>query len=434
MTNNPADLETSTQIEHKQERIVAPIRQYTYSWRQFSRGEIYAPAKPADNPSSRTETSEDTSDKTKFEPGTAITESKKDLLSNTEDDPNVDGGYAWLILITSFFTIVFISSIFYYFGVFVPIYVEEFHANQASVAWVGSIGVCFLAFIGIWAGPLADYFGNPWMVFFGGILVSLGLLFASFAHDLWALYLTQGCMVGIGGCLGYTAAVGVVSQWFLKKRGFAVGVTVAGSGLGQFAMSLVTRKLLTVCGWRRALQYLALIHGTILLICSCITKRRFPTKSTLSFQSSVTYFQDRNFALLFSMQVCNSLGFYMPSTFIVMYCLNKGLGSSEGVLILSLMGAASAFGRVTMGSVADIVGKLPMLRICMTISALSMFAWIGCTSFNSILAFAIVYGIFSGGYISLTPSVSADLFGVKNISTIVGLVYSGAFPNLFVCV
>lgn len=70
-------------------------------------------------------------------------------------------------------------------------------------------------------------------------------------------------------------------------------------------------------------------------------------------------------------------------------------------------------------------GKLVMLRICMVLASCSMFAWIGCTNLGSIFAFAMVYGVFSGGYISLTPSVSADLFGVKNISTVVGLVYSG---------
>lgn len=404
---------------HKNENTKRPaqsLRQFSYAWRQ---------------PSAFFSNNSNTDDDAVNNDGT---QKKKEVeLLPLEDDPNVDGGYAWLILITSFFTIVLISSIFYYFGVFVPIYVDEFGASQSSVAWVGSIGVCFLSFMGIWAGTLADYFGNHRLILFGGLLLSFGLLFASFAQSLWVLYLTQGLMVGIGGCLGYTSAVGVVSQWFHKKRGFAVGVTVAGSGLGQFAMSLVTKKLMSIVGWRRTLQYLSLIHGVGLILCACIIRRRIPTKTVLSFQSSFKYFQDHNFRLLFFMQVCNSLGFYMPSTFIVIYCIKQGLSSGQGVLLLSLMGASSAFGRVTMGLIADRVGKLTMLRVCMTVSAAIMFAWIGCRSFGSVLVFVIIYGIFSGGYISLTPSVSAELFGVKSISTIVGLVYSGTAVGNLLC-
>lgn len=328
----------------------ASNKQYSYSWRNLS---TKVPAPSNSN--------------AKIEEGTESALSQQAPAYQwpyvPDDDPNVDGGYAWLILITAFFTIVLISSIFYYFGVFVPIYVDEFGASQSSVAWVGSIGVCFLALVGIWSGTLADYFGNHRLILFGGLILSFGLFLASFAQDLWVLYLTQGLMVGIGGCLGYTSAVGVVSQWFIKRRGLAVGVTVAGSGLGQFAMSLVTRKFMSLFGWRRSLQYLSAVHGVGLILCAYIIRRRLPTKPRLSFQSSLKYFQDRNFVLLFSMQVFNSLGFYMPSTFIVIYCIKHGIGNAEGVLILSIMGASSAFGRVSMGTVADYVGKLNMLRV-----------------------------------------------------------------------
>lgn len=279
-----------------------------------------------------------------------------------ENDPNVDGGYAYVLLTACFFTIVLVSSIFYYFGVFVPIYIDVFGANQASVAWVGSIGTCFLALCGVFAGTLADRFGNDRMIFVCSIFVGMGLFCGSFAQELWTLYITQGLMIGVGGCLGYTAAVSVVSQWFMKRRGFAVGITVAGSGVGQFIMSQVTRALLTQFGWRSTLRYLALIHGVGLFVCAFVIKRRLPCADRLSFQSSLKYFGDRNFVLLFGMQVCNSLGFYMPHTFMVIYTIKKGYSTGWGVLILSFLGLASAVGRVTAGLVADYVGAL----LCIT--------------------------------------------------------------------
>lgn len=356
------------------------------------------------------------------------------VLDNENTPPPVaipDGGYGWVIVAAVFLVHVFVLGNLYSFGVFYPVYIDAFNGNKASVAWVGSIGAGLMVGLGVKTGAWADQYGNDRIVFLGGCFVGAGFLLASYATELWHLYLTQGVLAGIGYSLAFIAGVSVVGQWFEKRRGLAVGIAVAGSGLGQFAISLITGKLIDENGWRFALRILALICFAGLIICSLFIKRLIPRIKRVSAESPLVHFQDRNFTLLFLGSLLTSLGMFMPYTHLLIYAEGHGVPKSSAVFILSMVGISSAVGRIMVGLFADMYGRLFMFRVCIFFGGASTLCWMACQTFGQLMAYGIIFGFFAGGVISLTPGVVAELFGIKKLGTVLGALYSSnALGNL----
>src|SRR6478672_10028084 len=121
----------------------------------------------------------------------------------------------------------------YAWSVFVLPLEQEFGWKRADTSWVYTIAVVCFALTFIVAGRLQDLKGPKLCAFLGGILVSGGILLASFTTSLVTLYVFFGVIVGIGNGFGYATPMPVGSKWFPDKRGLVVGLMVGGYGGGQ---------------------------------------------------------------------------------------------------------------------------------------------------------------------------------------------------------
>lgn len=344
-----------------------------------------------------------------------------------------NGGYGWVVVAASFFVHVFVLGNVYSFGIFFSEYIDAFSAPQGQVSWIGSIGAALMTGLAVYTGAWADQFGNNRMILIGGAFIGTGYLLASYSTELWHLFLTQGLVAGVGYSFAFVPGVSVVGQWFTTRRAFAVGIAVAGSGLGQFAISQVTGVLIQSFGWRTALRYLALINFVGLTICSLFIYRTIPCYKQQRHESNWQFFYDRNFSLLYFGTFIATLGMFMPFTHIPRYAKEEGLTESQAVFLLSVMGITSAVGRITLGLFADyLIGKVMALRISMVCGGIATLCWIACTTNSSLLAYAAVYGYFAGGLISLIPAVCAHLFGIEKLGRVLGVIYNASFlGNLF---
>jgi MFS family permease len=348
----------------------------------------------------------------------------------------IDGGYGWIVVVAVFFVHVFVVGPIYSFGIFYRVYLDYFKASESSVAWIGSIGAGLLGALGFCTGKLADAYGNSKTIFIGGVLISAGFFLASFSTELWQLYLTQGVITGAGYSFTYIPAVAVVGPWFKKYRALALGIAVAGSGLGQFVISVVTGTLLERFSWRTTLKILALIEISGLTICSLIIRRKTPLLNENKICTSVNrksfhHFTDQNFNCLYFSGLLVTLGLFIPFTYLPSYAIQYGISKASAVFLLSMTGIASASGRVLTGYLADKLGKLLMLQVCYICGSISTFCWLFCYNLNSLLLFGCFYGFFIGGVISLMPSVATDIYGTGKIASMLGILYtSTAVGNL----
>ena len=99
-------------------------------------------------------------------------------------------------------------------------------------------------------GPLADRWGSRRLAVSGMILTGLGLGAASVARNLTEVYAAYGLGVGLGIGCSYVPAVGAVTRWFVRRRGFASGLAVSGIGVGTLLVPPLVAWSIDVLGWR----------------------------------------------------------------------------------------------------------------------------------------------------------------------------------------
>lgn len=188
--------------------------------------------------------------------------------------PNIpDGGYGWMVVLSSLLISLIQDGISFSFGLIYSELLVDFKESKSKTAWVGSL---FMA-VPLLAGPimsnLVDTYGCRKMTMVGGVLSCVGFVLASISPSIEWLYLTFGILAGLGLGIGYVTAVVAVAFWFEKKRTFATSIGASGTGIGTFIYAPFTQYLLETYGWRGTTLILG---GTLFNMCVCGALMRDP--------------------------------------------------------------------------------------------------------------------------------------------------------------
>jgi MFS family permease len=134
--------------------------------------------------------------------------------------------------------------------------------------------------------------------------------------------------------------------------------------------------------------------------------------------------RSRRFIGLYAACLVSAFGLFVPFVHLVPYALDHGLSSSAALLLISAIGVGSTAGRFILGGVADRMGRSRGLMLMFAGLAIAFLMWAFSMSLWSLTTFAIVYGIFYGGFVALLPALVMDYFGGKSVSSLVGILYS----------
>lgn len=150
------------------------------------------------------------------------------------------------------------------------------HNTQSSIAWIGSIQIFLLFFIGTLTGRLTDagYFKQIYTL--GAVMQVVGIFATSWAVDTgyWALFLAQGVCVGIGnGCL-FCPTMANVSTYFEKRRALAIAIVASGSGTGGLIYPSMMRELVPRVGFAWAVRCMGFIVLFNVVVGGLFLKRR----------------------------------------------------------------------------------------------------------------------------------------------------------------
>ena len=292
-------------------------------------------------------------------------------------------------------------------------------------------------------------------------MVSLGYFLASITTTyFWHLYFTQGVMVGVGYSLGVFTSVPIVCHWFKKKRGLANGVQGLSAGVGMMVTVVILEYLLSSSDWRAALLWLALINLITFTLAAVLIKRRIPvnssdqgcckrisTKSESVNTETITInrledkqetlieyvknnFKNRKFAYLYFAYLTFNFGVMIPYIYLPLYAQSEGY--SLGNRLLFLIGLGYTVGTIILALIADYYGKFNILRISMFLTASITMCWLGMTKYGALIFYAIAFGFFRAPVSSLLTSICGDLFGIKRLGAVIGLLYTSCtFGDLF---
>jgi predicted MFS family arabinose efflux permease len=126
-----------------------------------------------------------------------------------------------------------------------------------------------------------------------------------------------------------------------------------------------------------------------------------------------------------------AFGAFVPFVHLVPYAIDHGMAPAFAALLLSAIGIGSALGRFFLGWLADRFGRELSLVAMFAGMALALFAWALSTGFWPLAGFALVFGTAYGGWVALLPAVVMDYFGGRNVTSLIGILYtSAAFGTL----
>jgi MFS family permease len=353
--------------------------------------------------------------------------------------------YGWFV-VAGTFAVTFVGfGCAYSFSDFLLPLQHDFAASRGSISLVFSIAGFFYFGLGVVSGPLADRFGSKLFAVLGMILTGIGLGVASIAQSLIQVYAAYGLGVGLGIGCSYVPAVGAVQRWFLRRRGFASGLAVSGIGVGTLVMPPVALLLIDRLGWRETYLLLGIFAivvgaGLAFLIEDDPRSRGLGTdgdpprvgQATVAAGIPVSEaIRSPRFVGLYAACFTCAFGLFVPFVHLVPYALDHGVDQSAAALLVGAIGVGSTAGRFLLGGLADRLGR-PLSFLLMFVGmGLSFVMWLVSTSLWPLAAFALVYGVFYGGFVALAPAVVIDYFGGRHASSLIGILYTSvAFGTL----
>lgn len=353
---------------------------------------------------------------------------------------NPRGFAGWQVVAGAFLCMFVGYAVAYSFAAFFAPLEAEFGAKRGDTALVFSIAAFLYFQLGFPAGLIADRLGPRPVVVAGLLLVALGAFTAAYATSLWQVYVGYGLGVGVGVGLSYVPSVAAVQRWFIRRRGLASGIAVAGIGVGTLVGAPLALELIGRIGWRSTYLVLAALTVVGAFVAGALI-RQGPEKygqtpdgdppvagntgaalSGLTVREAV---RSGPFWAVYLGAMLMSFGIFMPFVHLVPYARDVGLGERFGVLLIVLLGVGSTVGRFAFASLTNLLGRRLSFAVMYVGAGLMMVMWSQSTAGWALAVFAVVFGAFYGGFVAIAPSLAADYFGFRALASVIGLLYSG---------
>jgi OFA family oxalate/formate antiporter-like MFS transporter len=343
--------------------------------------------------------------------------------------------FRWIVLAAGF-AINVCLGILYAWSVFVPTLEGEFGWTRMEVALPFVIATLSFSFGMIFTGRWQDKSSPRLVALCGAVLAGGGYMLSSLAGSLPHLLITYGLIAGLGNAAGYIAAVSTGLKWFPDKRGLASGIVVGGYGLGALVFAPMATHMIAIAGWRVSFTILGASFLAIIGICSLVLKN--PPQGWVPTGSKVT---------LTSSSKLNSLGqgsremlktsrFYMLWMIFFLSCLaglmiiaslkpfamaSAGLGPMEAAIAVSILSAFNFIGRIALGWVSDVIGRIKTLAMVSAIIAVNMLLFPMYGTIILVYIGAAITGLCFGTNLGLFPAITADNWGTRHLGVNYGI-------------
>lgn len=185
-----------------------------------------------------------------------------------------DGGWGWVIAAGAFTIYVSTVGIQYCIGLIYRALLldTEFTAgwSRAELAIVPSLESAHFLGGSLLAGILINKYGVRATMLIGTAFLVVGFLSSALVTNPAMLYLTYGCLCGLGCSLPSSSAIVMVARYFKKRRVTAAGFAVAGSGVGALIFGPLVEVVVAQAGWRGACYFLALCNAIMVPLATIV--------------------------------------------------------------------------------------------------------------------------------------------------------------------
>jgi len=336
--------------------------------------------------------------------------------------------YRWVILAATFVGLAFAYGLLYSFGVFLKPLQDDLGWTRDMVSWVPSLFMLFLCITGPFAGWVADKYGPRFIVALGGTLIGLGLILASRVTTPWHLYVYYSLFVGVGvGCCA-SSLMPTAMRWFPNHLSTVAGFVACGSSVGTMIMAPVATRAISAYGWRTSSLVIGFCAATLLVVAFILRKppiqatgpgaQNAPQLQGLTLKQAL---RTRPLWLLFALFVLAYGAFMMVQYHVSAHAQDIGQSKTLAATLLSVIAGVGIGGRLLGGTAADKIGKRSVLAFALALQAVTLALLPSANSSWSLYTFAALWGLGYGMWTPLTASIVGEIFGLKHMASIIGL-------------
>ncbi|KAF5022438.1 hypothetical protein F66182_5523 [Fusarium sp. NRRL 66182] len=347
------------------------------------------------------------------------------LPSQTAPPDFPDGGLeAWLVVFGGWCGMFCTFGLINCVGVFQRYYVSGPLSSygNSSVSWIMSVQVFFMTFCGAIFGHVFDSFGPKYILWCGTIAYVFGLMMVSLSKEYYQFFLAQSIVASIGSSAVFNSCMSSLVTWFFRRRATAFGIMVSGSSVGGVVLPIMMDKMITSVGFPWMMRTMAFMFLLLLSIASCTVKSRLPPRpKPFVFMEYVRGLRELPMMVTTTGFFLTMIGMFLPFNYVLLQAEAAGMSATLIPYLLPILNAVSILGRIIPGIVADRIGRYNVMVIITFISALfCLCVWIPVKDTAGIVVFAVIFGFSSGGYISLAPTLIAQLSDIRQIGARVG--------------
>ncbi len=280
------------------------------------------------------------------------------------------------------------------------------------------------------AGVIADRYGPRFVIALGAIVYAAGVVGMAASDSAIALYLTAGILVGLGVAFtSFSIALAAIARVVgPERRSLALGFGTAAGSLGQVVFSPVSQTLISNYGWFDALALTSLVTLVIIPLAFMLRgggRAVGEPESNQALGDAVTEAINHRGYLLLTVGffVC---GFHVAfiSVHLPAYVTDLGLSPQVGAYAIAIVGFFNILGTLTAGAIGQQFSKKMSLSAIYFARALVILAFLMAPVSNlSIYLFAASIGLLWLSTVPLTTGIVAQVFGMKFMATLFGIVF-----------
>jgi sugar phosphate permease len=322
-----------------------------------------------------------------------------------------------------------IGIMFYGLPFFFDFWVKDFGWSRATVTSGMAFGKIIVGpLFGFIAGWSIDRFGPRRLMLSGIVMGGFALIGLSVMTSLWQFYVFY-LFNAIGYmCGGPLPNQVLISRWFDKSRGRAMGIAYLGVGVGGMLVPQVARWLNVQLGWHEALMLLGFLMIVIAFPMAWFAKespdgvwrKAKPDVAPVPFKRVLKSWP---FYLLVVGSMC-SIGAVSGTSqnLKLFFSIDLQYSQEHSANVLSIVLGSSIIGRLLMGWLADRIQKKYVMILIYALVAMAIPLLYFASTPGVIYLFAFIFGIALGGDYMIIPLMAAELFGLKVMGRVMGLV------------
>ena len=306
--------------------------------------------------------------------------------------------------------------------------VQQFGWTRAQVTSGNALSRLVVGpMFGFLIGWIVDRFGPRRVMMIGILTAAAALVGLGWTSSIGMFYLFYFCNALGYMCGGPLPNQVLLTRWFDRSRGKAMGFAYLGIGIGGAAVPWMSHALVRHFGWQAALQILGLSIAVISLPLAALLQEPPPARTTataVELASPTTALRKGSFYLLTLGSMCSiAVVSGAQQNLKLFLSLDRHFTQSDAAGVLSLVLAFSIAGRLLIGWLADRLSKkyVMLLTYLLVAAGIPLLFFPG-SNRPLLLVAAAIFGIGLGGDYMIVPLMTAEIFGIEILGRLLGVI------------